>query len=46
MTNTEYTSNIALSYCKIHLYLKFLVTNFDVVPDSDSGTWHIIYKAV
>jgi hypothetical protein len=42
MANTEYTSNIVLSYCKIHLYLKFSVTNIVVVPDSDSGTWHII----
>ena len=44
MTNPEY--NIVLTYCTIHFYLKFSVTNFDVVPDSDSGTWHIIYKAV
>ena len=40
MTNTEY--NIVLSYCKFHVYLKFSVTNFDVVTDSDSGTWHIV----
>ena len=33
MTNLEY--NIVLSFCRILLYLKFSVTNFDVVPDSD-----------
>jgi len=37
---------IVLTYCKINLYLNFPVTNIDVVPDSDSGTWHIIYKVV
>jgi len=44
MTNNEYT--IVLIYKKFRLYLKFSITNYDVVPDSDSGTWHIIYKAV
>jgi len=44
MNNPEY--KIVLTYCKIHFYLKFSVTNYDVVPDSDSGTWHIIYKVV
>jgi hypothetical protein len=44
MTNSEY--NIVLSYCKFHLHLKFSVINCDVVPESDSGTWHIIYKDV
>jgi hypothetical protein len=44
MTNLE--CNIVLSYCKINVYFKFSVTNFDVVPGSDIGTWHTIYKAV
>jgi hypothetical protein len=44
MTNPEY--NIAFTYCKINLYLKFSGTNFNVVVDSDIGTWHLIYKAV
>jgi hypothetical protein len=44
MINPEY--NTVLSYCKIHLNLKFSVTNFNVLRDSDSGTWHIVYKAV
>ena len=40
MTSTEY--NIVLTYCKIHMYLKIPVTNFDVVPYSESGTLEII----
>jgi hypothetical protein len=44
VTNPEY--NIVLTYWKIHLYLKCSVTNFDVLPDNDSDTWHIIYKVV
>jgi len=30
MTNPEY--NIVLTYCKIHFYLKFSLTNINVVP--------------
>jgi hypothetical protein len=44
MSNYEF--NIVLIYCIVYLNLKFSVKNFDVVPDSDSGTWHIIHKAV
>jgi len=44
MTNPKY--NIVLTSKKINLFLKFSVTNFDVVLDSDSGTWYITYKAV
>jgi hypothetical protein len=41
MTNPQY--NIVLIYCKINLYLKFSVTNYDV-PDSDSGTCTLYTK--
>ena len=34
--------NIVLTCCKVLLYLTLSVTNFYVVPDSDSGTWYII----
>ena len=37
--------NIVWNYCKIDFYLKFSVTNYDVA-DSESGTWHILYKVV
>lgn len=42
--NFEY--NTVLIFYKIHSYLKFSVTNFDVVPDSDGGTCHVIYKSL
>jgi hypothetical protein len=44
ITNPEY--NNVLTYWGINLNLKFEGANFYVVPDSDSGTWQIVYKAV
>ena len=33
-------------FCKIHVYLMFPVTKFDVLPESVSGTWYILCKAL
>jgi hypothetical protein len=44
MANLKY--NIVLCFCKIHFYLKVIVTNFDVLPNSEIGTWYILCKAL